>query len=83
MAILGEIERLAKGERVAPAEMWPKLAKRFTLIGVQGAVRMALSGFDVACWDAVALASGLPLSRLLGAEPRPVRAYNSNGLGLD
>jgi mandelate racemase len=36
----------------------------------------------VACWDAVAKAAGVPLATLLGAAPRPVRAYNSCGLGL-
>jgi mandelate racemase len=79
---LAEIERIAKGEPIAPAEAWPKLARRFTLIGVQGVVRMALAGFDVACWDALARAAGQPLVRYVGVEPRPVRAYNSNGLGL-
>ena len=52
------------------------------MIGVQGVVRMAMAGFDVACWDALATAAGLPLVRLLGGEPRPVPAYNSCGLGL-
>ena len=41
-----------------------------------------MRGLDVACWDALAVAAGLPLVRLLGAAPRPVPAYNSNGLGL-
>ena len=41
-AILGEVERQVKGARVAPADLWAKLAKRFTLIGVQGVVRMAM-----------------------------------------
>ena len=59
-----------------------KLAERFALIGVQGIVRMAMAGFDVACWDALAIAAGVPLARLLGAEPRPIPAYNSCGLGL-
>src|SRR5262249_34544389 len=45
-------------------------------------VRMAMSAVDVAAWDALALAAGLPLVRLLGAEPRPIAAYNSCGLGL-
>ncbi len=81
-SILGEIERLTKGERVAPLDAWKKLARRFTLIGVQGIVRMAMSAFDVAAWDAIAIALGLPLAQLLGASPRPIRAYNSNGLGL-
>ena len=81
-AILAEIERSMRGERVAPVDLWKKLTRRFTLIGVQGVVRMAMAAFDVACWDALAIAAGLPLATLLGGTPRPVRAYNSNGLGL-
>jgi mandelate racemase len=71
-----------KGNRVAPFEIAAKLARRYRLIGVQGIVRMALSGLDVACWDALALAAGLPLVSYLGATPRSIPAYNSNGLGL-
>jgi mandelate racemase len=41
-----------------------------------------LAGVDVACWDALAIAAGRPLARLLGATTRPGPAYNSNGLGL-
>ena len=81
-SLLAEVERVVKGERVAPIDLWAKLSKRFTLIGVQGIVRMAMAGFDVACWDALALAAGQPLVSLLGGAPRPMRAYNSNGLGL-
>ena len=81
-AILGEIERTAKGDTIEPAELWAKLARRFKLIGVQGIVRMAMAGFDCACWDALAVAAAVPLVRLLGGTPRRVRAYNSNGLGL-
>jgi mandelate racemase len=81
-AMLGEIERTVKGERIVPPDLWGKLARRFRLIGVQGIVRMAMSGFDVACWDALAIAAGKPLVTLLGGEPRPIPAYNSNGLGL-
>ncbi len=79
--MLGEIERTVKGERIAPAELWEKLARRFKLIGVQGIVRMAMSGFNVACWDALGVAAGEPLVAFLGGSPRPVAAYNSNGLG--
>ena len=82
MSLLGEVESLTKGEGVAPAELWAKLARRFTLIGVPGIVRMAMAGFDTACWDAAAVAANLPLARMLGAEPEPIPAYNSCGLGL-
>lgn len=81
-SLLTEVERLEKGQPVAPAEAWARLAKRFTLIGVQGVVRMAMAGFDVACWDVLAKAAGKPLAEHLGGTLRPVRAYNSNGLGL-
>jgi mandelate racemase len=70
------------GDKVAPLDLWDKLARRFKLIGVTGIVRMALSAIDVAAWDAVAIAAGQRLARVLGATPRPIPAYNSCGLGL-
>jgi mandelate racemase len=81
-SLLGEVERVSKGDVIDPPALWAKLARRFTLIGVQGVVRMAMSGFDMACWDALAVAAERPLCRLLGAAPRPIPAYNSCGLGL-
>jgi mandelate racemase len=81
-AMVAEVERMVMGERVPPVEMWPRLARRFTLIGVQGIVRMAMAGFDVAYWDALARAANRPLVEYLGGERRRVRAYNSCGLGL-
>jgi mandelate racemase len=80
--MLDEALRVVKGETVAPREIRAKLLRHFKLIGVQGIVRMAISGLDVACWDALARAADLPLIRMLGGVPRPVPAYNSNGLGL-
>jgi mandelate racemase len=81
-ALLREVLNTVRGERVEPIELWAKLYKRFTLIGVQGIVRMAMAAFDVACWDALAIAAGKPLAAFLGAKPEPVQAYNSCGLGL-
>ena len=82
MILLEEVLRSVKGDPVAPAELWAKLAKRFVLIGVQGIVRMAMAMFDVAAWDALARAAGVPLASYLGGTPRAVPAYNSCGLGL-
>jgi mandelate racemase len=81
-AMLNEIGRMVEGDRVVPAALWGKLAQRFMLIGVQGVVRMALAGLDVAAWDALAIAAGLPLATFLGRKPQPILAYNSCGLGL-
>jgi mandelate racemase len=82
VSLFAEIETQTKGVRATPAALWEKLIRRFTLIGVQGVVRMAIAGFDTAIWDAAALAAKQPLCRLLGGQPRPVRAYNSCGLGI-
>lgn len=71
-----------RGDHVSPHDIAAKLHKRFRLIGVQGIVRMALAGLDVALWDILAKAAGLPLAAMLGAQLSPIRAYNSNGLGL-
>jgi mandelate racemase len=79
---LDVILQTTKGDRVAPVDLWGKLQRRFTLIGVQGIVRMAMSGFDMACWDALAQSAGLPLANLLGAQTKRVPAYNSCGLSL-
>jgi mandelate racemase len=68
--------------RLAPVEIGARLARHFRLIGARGVVAMALAGIDVACWDALAIAAGMPLAAFLGAAPKPIRAYNSNGLGL-
>jgi mandelate racemase len=80
--ILEEVERVVKGERLAPVDLWCTLSERFALIGVQGIVRMAMAGFDVGAWDALARAAGVPLATLLGSAPRRIPAYNSCGLGL-
>lgn len=81
-AVLRDAVSLVVGERAAPLEIAAKLQRRFALVGVSSVVRMALSALDTAMWDALAVAAGLPLAVLLGAEPRPVPAYNSSGLGL-
>jgi mandelate racemase len=80
--LLEDAVALIKGETVAPLAIAARLQRRFALIGVTGLVRMALSGLDCALWDAAAVGAGLPLVTLLGGTPRPVLAYNSNGLGL-
>ena len=80
--VLRDAVSVVKGEPVAPLDIGAKLARRFALVGVASVVRMALSGLDVALWDALAIAAGLPLATFLGAKPKPIPAYNSSGLGL-
>jgi mandelate racemase len=49
---------------------------------VHNMVLFAMAGIDMAAWDALGQSLKLPLARLLGAAPRPIRAYNSKGLGI-
>ena len=81
-ALIDDAAELVRGQRIAPAQFATKLQRAFTLVGVTGLVRMALSAFDMALWDAMAVAAGVPLATLLGAQPRAIRTYNSCGLGL-
>jgi mandelate racemase len=80
--IVEQVESAVKGDPVAPLDLLRELATGFSLIGAQGLVRMAMAGIDIAAWDALALAAGLPLARLIGGRPKSVPAYNSCGLGL-
>ena len=73
---------LVKGDEVAPFDLERKLRQRYALLGVHNMVLFAMAGIDMAAWDAIGQAQKQPLVRLLGAAPRPVRAYNSKGLGI-
>lgn len=80
--VLQDAVEVIAGDVVAPAAIATKLQRRFALLGVTGVARMALSALDMALWDALALAAGMPLACLLGGSVRAVPAYNSCGLGL-
>ena len=80
--IVTAMAELLKGDAVAPFEIEKKLRARYTLLGVHNIVLFAMSAIDMCAWDALGQALGQPVARLLGGEPRPVRAYNSNGLGI-
>jgi mandelate racemase len=81
-AILRDAAACVKGDRVSPRDLNARLARHFRLLGVRGIVTMALAGFDAACWDALAVAAGVPLVTFLGGAIRSVLAYNSNGLSI-
>jgi mandelate racemase len=74
--------QMVKGDEVAPLEIERKLRARYALLGVHNVVLIAMSGIDMAAWDAFAQSLGQPLVRVLGAAPRAIPAYNSKGLGI-
>jgi mandelate racemase len=82
IALTRDVSAVLAGTVAAPAAVRRALAARFRLLGSRGLVSAVLAGVDVACWDVLAIAAGLPLARMLGATMRPTAAYNSNGLGL-
>src|SRR4051812_19115625 len=73
---------MVKGDELAPLDIERKLRARYTLLGVHNIVLFAMSGIDMAAWDAHAQSLGQPLVRVLGATSRPIPAYNSKGLGI-
>ena len=73
---------LLKGASLKPDIIRKICDDHFMLLGNQGVIGMAISALDVACWDALSQASGLPLSQYLGGDLSSIPAYNSNGLSI-
>ena len=82
VAICEAMGEMIKGDAVAPFEIEKKLRQKHTLLGVHNMVLFAMAGIDMAAWDAYSQSLGQPLVKVLGGTPRPVRAYNSKGLGI-
>jgi mandelate racemase len=81
--VIEDFEALFKGTPVAPAQMFSAARKSLHLMGYSGVTLSAVSALDMAAWDALAKAAGLPLCVLLGGSIGTVKAYNSSGLWLD
>ena len=79
---LHDLGEALKGRRVAPQELYEQARKSLQFVGYEGLSMIAVAGLDMAAWDALAKAAGLPLCVLLGGSVGPVKAYNSNGLWL-
>ncbi len=80
--VLVDAAALVPGLPLDPAAVGAALDRHTRLVGTRGVIGMALAAVDVAVWDALAQAAGVPLARHLGGDVVPLRAYNSNGLGL-
>ncbi len=78
--LIQEIGRDFTGHAIAPFDLMAAMDAKFRLLSWQGLVGMAVSGLDMAFWDALGQAAGQPLAQLLGGSPRPIRAYDSYGV---
>jgi mandelate racemase len=81
-AALAHLGAGLRGRPVSPGAAVEQARGWLGLAGYQGLALAAVAGLDIALWDALAKAAGLPLAALLGGTLAPVPAYNSNGLGL-
>src|SRR5215469_3547327 len=79
---LHDLGEMLKGRRLAPFEIYEAARKSLHFVGYEGISMIAVSGLDMATWDALAKAAGVPLCVLLGDSIGPVPACNSNGLWL-
>jgi mandelate racemase len=78
--LIEEIGRELTGKPVAPYDLMRAMDAKFRLLGWQGLVGMAVSGLDMAYWDALGQMANQPLAVLLGGSPRPIKAYDSYGV---
>jgi mandelate racemase len=82
VAIIETLGAAQIGKALAPLDSFQANRRSQNLVGYEGITTIAVSGMDMAIWDALAKAAGLPLARLLGGTLGAVPAYNSNGLWL-
>lgn len=80
--MLEDLAEMLKGRRIAPGELYETARKSLHFVGYEGLSMIAVSGLDMAAWDALAKAADMPLCVLLGGTVGPVKSYNSNGLWL-
>lgn len=80
--MLHDLGEMLRGRRIAPADLFTEARKSLHFVGYGGLSMIAAAGLDMAAWDALARAAGVPLCVLLGGSLGPVKAYNSNGLWL-
>ena len=64
------------------AEIWQNIWNEMNSIGHKGFSIAALTAIDVACWDLLGKAAGLPLHKVFGACREQVKTYASGGLWL-
>ncbi|MCS6890093.1 MAG: enolase C-terminal domain-like protein [Rhodovarius sp.] len=65
------------GRPCAPQPLWQEQQERLRLLGTEGLVTMAIAVLDMAMWDALGQAAGVPLAVLLGGTTDPLPAYAS------
>ena len=79
---LHDLGAMLVGSSLSPVDLFERARKSLHFVGYEGLSMIAVSGLDMAIWDALAKAADMPLCVFLGGDLGSVRAYNSNGLWL-
>lgn len=79
VSLIEDIGRDLIGKAIVPFDLMKLMDAKFRLLGWQGLVGMAVSGLDMAFWDALGRLASRPVVELLGGSARPIRAYDSYG----
>lgn len=82
ISTINAVASMITGDVLAPLLLEQKLRTRLRLVDTPGLVGLALSGLDMACWDAHCQWLGKPLAQVLGSDCLSVPAYNSCGLWI-
>jgi mandelate racemase len=80
--VIEDMAEAFKGRTLAPLDMYRDVIGGMHLLGRQGVSLIAAAGLDMAIWDALSKAAGLPLAAMLGGSVGRIRTYNTNGLWL-
>ena len=71
IAALLDFGEMFKGQRVSPVDLYEKSRKSLHFVGYQGLSMIAVAGLDMAAWDALAKAAGVPLCVCSAARSGP------------
>ena len=82
MPALNDFTEILKESILSPVDFYEKARRSLHFVGYEGLSLIAISGLDMAIWDALAKAADMPLCVFLGGSLGAVKAYNSNGLWL-
>jgi mandelate racemase len=80
---LHDLAAARAGKPLNPFDDFRDNQRLLNLVGYEGISLIAVSGIDMAMWDALAKSMNVPLAVLLGGSIAPVSAYNSGGLWLN
>ncbi len=80
--VIEDMAKVFTGRTLAPLDMYRDVIGGMHLLGRQGVSVIAAAGLDMAIWDALSKAAGLPLAAMLGGSVGNIKTYNTNGLWL-